>query len=183
MPRFTKSIFIIIPAIFAAYFLINGAIQNNPIDGQPAIAAGDEQRPRVFLSGENNQYGWGGVVSLSAADEPSIIIDSYNISGTADVDIYQAKADDLLSFLTHDEKNIVVRSGIGIVVKESEKEFIFWAQDFKTKRSVGGGFVKLYNLLNGKKVISEAKFDKDGIAKVSLSSGADIAIFEKDGTI
>ena len=241
MPRFAKSVFIIVPAIFAAYFLINGVIYNNPIDGQPAIAAGDQQRPRVYLSGESNQYGWGGVVSLSAADEPSIIIDSYNISGTADVDIYQAKADDLLNFLTHDEKNnqikkeidlssmkllaakkqeignlspdqsnnsklfmpseasgillvnlkigsidekiFVVRSGIGIVVKESEKEFIFWAQNFKTKRSVGGGSVKLYNLLNGKKAISEAKFDNDGIAKAPLSSDADIAIFEKDGTV
>lgn len=240
MKRFIKAgIFIIIPAIFAAYLLISGAIHNNPIKGQPVIAAGDEQRPRVFLSGESNQYGWGGVVSLSAADEPSIVIDSYNISGTADVDIYQAKTDNLLDFLTHDEKNnqtkkeidlssmkllaakkqdignsssdqsdnsklflpseasgillvnlkinavnekiFVVRSKIGVVVKESEKEFVFWAQDFKTKRSAGEGSIKLYNLLNGKKIISEAKFDKEGIAKSPLSSDADIAIFEKGG--
>src|SRR3989304_6508697 len=114
MPRFAKSVFIIVPAIFAAYFLINGAIQNNPINGQPAIAAGDEQRPRVYLSGGGNQYGWGGVVSLSAADEPSIIIDSYNISGTADIDIYQTKADDLLDFLTHDEKNNQIKKEIDL---------------------------------------------------------------------
>lgn len=241
MQKFLKGFIIVVPAIFAAYFLINGALNKDPMSGQPAIAAGDEQRPRVFLSGDNNQYGWGGVVSLSATDEPSIVIDSYNISGTADIDIYQAKTDDLLNFLTHDEKNnqtkkeidlssmkllakkkheignsspnqsndsklvlpsealgillvnlkingidekiFVVRSKIGVVAKESESEFVFWAQDMNSKRTVGEGDIKLYNLLNEKKIIAEAKFDKEGIAKAPLSSDADIAIFEKDGAI
>ena len=44
----------------------------------------------------------------------------------------------------------VVRSNTGVVVKEAEKDFVFWAQDFKTKRSSGYGQLRVYDLLNKK---------------------------------
>lgn len=52
MKKFIKAgIFIIIAAIFAAYFLIDG----DNIGSRPADAAGEWQKPRIYLSGENNR--------------------------------------------------------------------------------------------------------------------------------
>jgi uncharacterized protein YfaS (alpha-2-macroglobulin family) len=70
----------------------------------------------------------------------------------------------------------VVRSNTGAVVKEGNNEYIIWAQDFKTKRSVSDAQVKIYNLENGTNELWNSGFNQDGIAVAPLKSEADIAL-------
>lgn len=82
-------------------------------------------------------------------------------------------------------ENFITRSQTGVMVKEGDNEYIFWGQNFKTKKSVTGGNLKLYSLLNRQKEIDSASFGNDGIAKLKLLPEADIgiAIFGDDTTI
>lgn len=59
--------------------------------------------PRIYITG--GDYGRGGVIPVSSVGESSINIDSYDVTGIADVRIYEAGKNNLLEFLVHDEKN------------------------------------------------------------------------------
>ena len=140
--------------------------------------------PRVFISGGNNAYSSGGVVTLASTDEPSIEMTSYNASGTAEINLYKTTEAALLSYLVHDKdyeqiqtqpdssqlelvttlsqqiggtnnrsesttvllpleqtgiwyatiklsevtvNAFIVRSPIGVVVKEGDNQLLFWA--------------------------------------------------------
>lgn len=70
----------------------------------------------------------------------------------------------------------VVRSDIGTIAKEGDNQFIFWAQDFKTKKSVTDGLILLYNLQDGRKELARIPLGEDGIAKYAIDKNADIAL-------
>lgn len=188
---------------------------------------------QIYISGGKKGYSAGGMISLPSTDEPSVEINSYGASGTANVDIYQANEDALLDYLTHDkegkqikknadvskfryiaktttdlnpkdnsklllpingtgifflritygnvsEESFVVRSDVGTIVKEGDNEFIFWGQNFKTRRSVTGGVIKLYNLKDTRKELQTISFNADGIAKANLNPDADIALVQQN---
>jgi uncharacterized protein YfaS (alpha-2-macroglobulin family) len=73
-------------------------------------------------------------------------------------------------------ESLVIRSEVGALVKEGNDEFIFWGQNFKTRRSITEGEVRVYSLLNSPKVLSSAVFNQEGIATTPLSGEADIAL-------
>ena len=77
----------------------------------------------------------------------------------------------------------VVRSGIGAIVKEGDNEYIFWAQDFKTGRSIEGGTVELYSLLDKLEKVASASFNNEGVAKTSLLEETDVALVRKEEDI
>ena len=78
------------------------------------------------------------------------------------------------------EKNaFIVRSDFGVVAKEAENEIVFWAQDFKSKKSVSGATIDVYNLFEKREILFSSKFDKQGIAKTPISSQADIGIIKR----
>jgi len=70
----------------------------------------------------------------------------------------------------------VLRSNTGILVKQGNGEFVLWGQDFKTKKSISGGSIQIYNLKDGQNVIQTTNFDSNGIASATLSQDADIAL-------
>ena len=70
----------------------------------------------------------------------------------------------------------VLRSDNGVVVKEGDNQFIFWGQNFKTKRSVAKGMLTLLNLENSRQQLQKISFDSDGIARARMSTQADIAL-------
>lgn len=198
----------------------------------PTVLGSNVRAPQIYISGTGNGYSSGGVIELASTDEPAVQIGGYNISGTAEVAVYQANDDVLLDYLTHDKdgkqkkttpdsskmhyvttikKDIntgssnqgdkvtlplsevgiwylniklgstttnafVVRSNMGVVAKKGDNEFIFWGQDFKTKRSVSEGVVIPFNLLDTRKELERTPFNPDGIAKAKLSKEADIAL-------
>lgn len=72
--------------------------------------------------------------------------------------------------------SFVLRSNIGVVANEGNNEFVFWGQNFKTRRSIKDGTISTYSLLDGKKEIERADFNSDGIAKSRLTKDADVAI-------
>jgi len=74
----------------------------------------------------------------------------------------------------------VLRSNIGVLTKEGDNEFIFWGQDFKTKRSLVGGTIKIFNLQNGRKELQTISFDTQGVAKGILTADADIALIQQN---
>ncbi|MCL4365703.1 MG2 domain-containing protein, partial [Patescibacteria group bacterium] len=188
--------------------------------------------PQIYISSSGEGYSSGGVIELSSTDEPAVVIGGYNVSGTAEVAVYQANDDVLLDYLTHDKdgkqkkqtpdlskihyvttvkKDIntgnssrgdkislplsevgiwyldiklgstktnafIIRSNIGAIAKEGDNEFIFWGQDFRTKRSVTEGVVIPFNLLDTRKELERSPFDSNGIAKAKLRQDADIAL-------
>lgn len=77
----------------------------------------------------------------------------------------------------------VVRSESGALVKEGNNEFIFWGQNFKTRRSVSDGIVTVYNLQNTGKVLSTTSFNAEGIAKAPLTDLSDIAVVRRNDDI
>ncbi|KKU48120.1 MAG: Alpha-2-macroglobulin domain protein [Candidatus Woesebacteria bacterium GW2011_GWF2_46_8] len=74
------------------------------------------------------------------------------------------------------ENVFVIRSNLGTLVKEGDNQFVFWVQDFKTKRSVASANIRLFSLFNEKKEVGNATTDTSGITKASLVPETDIAI-------
>jgi len=88
-----------------------------------------------------------------------------------------------LSLDSKSQDVFIVRSGIGAIVKEGNNEYIFWAQDLKTGRSIEGGAVELYNLLDKIEKVGFASFNNEGIAKTPLLAETDIALVRKEEDI
>jgi alpha-2-macroglobulin len=78
---------------------------------------------------------------------------------------------------------MVLRSGVGVLVKEGDNEFVFWGQQFKTRRSIKEGTLTIYNLENGRKALQSVPFSANGIAKAKLTVDADIAYFKHNNTV
>lgn len=199
---------------------------------RPDVLGSSARAPQIYISGSGEGYSAGGVIELASTDEPAVQIGGYNVSGNAEIALYQANDDALLDYITHDkdgkqikktpdeskihyvttikkdintgnnnegakvtlplsEKGIwylkiklgstnanafIIRSNIGAIAKEGDNEFIFWGQDFKTKRSVTEGIVIPYNLQDGRKELARASVDSNGIAKSALTKDADVAM-------
>ena len=79
------------------------------------------------------------------------------------------------------EDSFVVRSNIGAIVKEGDNEYVFWAQNFKNRRSLGEGSLSVYNLQDNLKEIESASFNSEGIARSNLTADADIALIRNAG--
>ena len=62
------------------------------------------------------------------------------------------------------------------MVKGAGSEFVFWSQDVVTKRSLDSGNIRLYNLKESITELSSASINNEGIAIISLTSQADIAV-------
>ena len=73
-----------------------------------------------------------------------------------------------------------VRSNIGVLAKGGDDEFIFWGQNFKTKRSVTDGVIKILNLQDSRKELQTVSFNAEGIAKADLNTEADIALVSQN---
>jgi len=209
--------------------------QQNQQTEQSKVLGSNTQIPQIYISGGEQGYSSGGLIALASTDEPAVIIGGYNISGDAEVTMYQANEGALLDYLTHDKdgkqtkKNpdvssfqyvttvkhpvntasyqgskvplpfgetgiwylkvkigstnadaFVLRSNIGVLTKEGDNEFIFWGQNFKTKRSVSDGTIKVLNLQDSQKELQTVSFNADGIAKATLNAQADIAFVQQN---
>lgn len=81
------------------------------------------------------------------------------------------------------EDVFVVRSSFGAIVKNGDNEMIFWAQDFKSKRSLSGARIEVDSFLGKIKKMDSATTNFEGIAKTSIISEADAAFVEKNGEL
>ncbi|HUS60196.1 MAG TPA: MG2 domain-containing protein [Nevskiaceae bacterium] len=189
---------------------------------------------RIYISGKEQGWGYGGVLALASTEEPAVEVGSYNVSGQAEITVYEADEKALFDYLAHDEKGnqlnksvdttnfqhitttthqinsgydntykitlplgetgiwylaiqlgeakenaFIIRSNIGVIMKEGDNEFIFWGQSFKTRRSITGGDLKIYNLQDGITEIDSTSFNQEGIAKTNLRIDADIGLVKK----
>lgn len=191
-----------------------------------------QDTPNIYIStSDNNIYGSGGLIPLAWDDDPVIKISSYNASnasGNAEVLLYQANEETVLTYLVRDKDNnqlkpnvdtsslqlianqkvtltstgtrvnlpisqpgiwllrvtfqgksfdnFLSRSENGVLVKEAKFEYVFWAQNFKSKKSVNSGSLQLYSVLNERKELANTTFGSDGIAKTALLPDADVAV-------
>lgn len=202
---------------------------------QANVLGSNTQIPQIYISGGEQGYSSGGMIALASTDEPAVVIGGYNISGDAEITMYEANENALLDYLTHDKdgkqtkKNpdinqfryvtsvkhsintstyqgskvplpfgetgiwylkvkigstnadaFVLRSNIGVLAKEGDNEFIFWGQNFKTKRSISDGVIKVLNLQDGRKELQTVSFNAEGIAKANLNADADIALIQQN---
>lgn len=79
-----------------------------------------------------------------------------------------------------DADAFVLRSNIGVLTEEGDNEFIFWGQNFKTKRSVTEGNIKILNLKDSLRELQTISFNAEGIAKGNLNADADIALVQQN---
>lgn len=237
-------LFFLITILSGGYFLFDNLSNKNGVESSKrtivkSAQAKDtkdvlghyRQEPSIYIyGGENSNYVAGGMIALASTDEPAVRVSGYDISGIADVTMYEANEDALIDYLIHDKdgkqikkgpdlskftyvtnvkhdisKNsiplpfketgiwfikvkigkieanaYVLRSNIGVLAEEGDNEFVFWGQNFKTKRSISEGSVSILNLLNGKKELQASSFNSDGIAKSSLNADADIALIRQN---
>lgn len=74
------------------------------------------------------------------------------------------------------ENSFVIRSNYGVLTKEGDNELIFWAQDFKTGKSIGEGEIKIYSLLDKVNELKSTNIGTDGIGKIPFVSDIDVAV-------
>lgn len=77
-----------------------------------------------------------------------------------------------------EEDSFVIRSNFGVISKQGDNEVIFWGQNFKTKKSISEGTIKIYNLQDSRQEIATANFGSEGITKIPVSIDADIAFVQ-----
>jgi uncharacterized protein YfaS (alpha-2-macroglobulin family) len=231
---------LIIFGLAAVYLFVESQKEQLPAQFQQSsdqqqVLGRNIQAPQIYIYGGDQKFVSGGMIALASTDEPAVRIGGYNISGAAEVAVYQANEDALLGYLTHDKdgKQIktspdlskfryvttvrhdintssdegskitlpltetgiwylkvkigsteadayVLRSNIGVLIQEGDNEFIFWGQNFRNKRSVTDGNVKILNLQDNQKELQTISFDAEGIAKGSLNADADIALVQQN---
>lgn len=209
--------------------------KTSPSTNSNSVLGSNTQVPQIYISGGEQGYSSGGMIALASTDEPAVVIGGYNISGDAEITMYEANESALLEYLIHDKdgkqtkKNpnvnqfrvvttvkhsvntssyqgskvplpfgetgiwylqvkigsdsadaFVIRSNIGILTKEGDNEFIFWGQNFKNKRSISDGTVKILNLQDSQKLLQTVSFDATGVAKANLTADGDIALIEQN---
>jgi alpha-2-macroglobulin len=69
----------------------------------PDVLGRSYQSPQIYINGGEARYSSGGVISLASTDEPAVQIGGYNISGDAEISVYQADESLLLNYLIHDK--------------------------------------------------------------------------------
>jgi len=77
----------------------------------------------------------------------------------------------------------VLRSNVGVIAKEEDNHLVYWGQDFRTKRSVPDGTIKLMDLQDSAKQLSMVSFTAEGIAKSPISGQADIALVNRNNDV
>lgn len=87
-----------------------------------------------------------------------------------------------VSYSNQTAEFIILRSDHGVVAAETGNEIIFWAQNFKSRRSVTSGTLTLYSLVNNQTQLASTAFDNQGIAKTPILPASNIAVarFGKD---
>ena len=73
-------------------------------------------------------------------------------------------------------ETLVVVSNISSVVKEGDKEYIFWTQDLRSMKGVKGGSVSLYNLEESPRIIGTSYIDTKGLSRGVQNERADVAV-------
>ncbi len=208
--------------------------QPQQTDNQQDVLGRNIAAPQIYIYGGEEKYSSGGMIALASTDEPAVQIGGYNISGSAEVAMYEANEEALLDYLTHDKDGkqtkkidsskfqfvttvkhdintssyegskvtlplkeigiwylkvkigstnadaFVLRSNIGVLTQEGDNEFVFWGQNFKTKRSVTEGNIKIISLQDGRKELQSVAFNGEGIAKATLNADADIALVQQN---
>lgn len=81
------------------------------------------------------------------------------------------------------DQSVILRTNIGVLTKEGEKDLIFWTQNFKTGKSVPAAQIITYNLENSIKEINKTDGDSNGVAKTPFSKDIDIAYIKSGGDI
>lgn len=61
------------------------------------------QSSQINISAHNSFGFGGGLISFASTDEPSVDVSGYNISGSAEVSLYDASIESVLDYLTHDK--------------------------------------------------------------------------------
>ncbi|MBI2593506.1 hypothetical protein HYW44_02595 [Candidatus Daviesbacteria bacterium] len=206
-------------------------VSESTTDSYGNVRTNPYQVPQIYISGGEQGYSSGGMIALASTDEPAVVIGGYNVTGDAQIDMYEADEPGLLDYLTHDKDGkqtkskpdlaklrfitnvkhavdtssyqgskiplplgetgiwylkvkmgtinadaYIIRSNIGIVTKEGDNELIYWGQNFKTKRSISDGTVKLLDMTDPQKELQLVSFNAEGLARTNLLQEADIAL-------
>lgn len=79
--------------------------------------------------------------------------------------------------------SFVIRSNIGVVAKEGNDQFIFWAQNFKTHRSHNSGVIRTYSMNGFERELSSSQLNQEGISVIDMNPEVDIVLLEDGNDI
>jgi uncharacterized protein YfaS (alpha-2-macroglobulin family) len=74
-----------------------------PGESSPEVLGRNLQAPQNYIYGGEQKYSSGGVIALASTDEPAVQIGGYQISGAAEIAMYEANEEALLDYLIHDK--------------------------------------------------------------------------------
>jgi len=77
--------------------------QSQQTESNQQVLGRNIRAPQIYIYGGEHKYSSGGIIALASTDEPAIQIGGYNISGQAEIAMYEANEDVLLDYLTHDK--------------------------------------------------------------------------------
>src|SRR3990170_9120253 len=78
--------------------------QSQQTENNQEVLGRNIQAPQIYIYGGEQKYSSGGMIALASTDEPAVQIGGYNISGAAEIAMYEANEDALLDYLTHDKE-------------------------------------------------------------------------------
>lgn len=149
--------------------------------------ASEETVFRSFLRNKDNQA----VSNIDISNLPQVASEQINIKNQNQenkISLPFSESGIWVLRLTYSGQNfdyVINRSKYGVLVKNADNQYLFWAQNYKTKKAAPSGSLKMYNLLNNLTEISSADFNNQGIAQTALLPEADIGVarFEDDVVI
>lgn len=77
---------------------------------------------------------------------------------------------------------VIIRSDTGVVSKEENNQYLFWAQNITSGKHLLTGFIEVYNLEDEAKQLSSKVINGVGIATALIKEEADIALFSNSVT-
>lgn len=84
--------------------LISQKKQNNTENSQ-VLGYWSQSNRYIYISDTKGGMS-GGIIALASTDEPNIQISGWNVSGTADVELYRGSIDTVLQYLTHNSEYV-----------------------------------------------------------------------------
>lgn len=88
--------------------------------------------------------------------------------------------------LTHKNQKrhaLLIRSGFGVYTQATERDYLFWAQDYQTGESISEANLKLYSTKDSVKELSARTLNNQGILQQEMQPEVDFALVEKDQDI
>lgn len=111
--KFLKSLVIPFLLVIVLFSVVGVSLINRSNNSSTNIESKNEDKevlgertnyPEIYISNADQGYSVGGMLALASTDKPIVLIGGYQLSGSAEISVYEASEEDLLGYLIHDKE-------------------------------------------------------------------------------